>query len=422
MVVSWCPPTPMSGRNSRGVGQPVVAGIIVAVAVAVIVGALYAAGEFSPKSSGTTGGPPYPVVFRESGLPARTLWSVDLNGTTISTNADNMTFFEASGAFPFAVGPIAGYSQNVTSGTVTVRGTPASVDVRFALIPTYSVTFHETGLAAGTFWSVNILGEIVNLSARTLSFALPNGSYSFTVAFIDGYAANLTGGTFDISGTPLSFEVKFTPVYLVSFVESGLAPHTYWSVDLNGTTQFDSGSSMDFSVPNGTYSYEIGAVTGYTSNQTGGSSTVTGANVTIYLNFSIETPLGLAFAWGPASNVTSPSAPGCVSGKECYAIEIASASSGITANGISFEARTASGGAVSTAGWTFTLITVAGANASASWSASGLCSGAGCTDVLAAGMTIVFHTGGTYSLLGDSIIAVGQGSFTGTVASVGLPA
>jgi flagellin-like protein len=137
-----------------------------------------------------------------------------------------------------------------------------------------------------------------------------------------------------------------------------------------------------------------------------------------------NTPLGSAFAFGPASNVTAASSPptGCIAAKECYSIEIASAGSGLTGGGISFTARTSSGAALSTAGWYFTLVTVAGTNASALWTSSGTCAGTGCTSALASGQTIVFHTGAAASLGGDVIVAVGQGSFAGTVPmGSGLP-
>ena len=136
-----------------------------------------------------------------------------------------------------------------------------------------------------------------------------------------------------------------------------------------------------------------------------------------------NTPLGSAFAYGPASNVTAASAPaGCAASKECYSLEIASAGSGLTANGLSFSARTATGAAQSTAGWTFTLVSIAGTATTATWSAANTCSGLACTTTLASGMTIVLNTGGTASLQGDVILAVGQGSFAGTVASGSLPA
>jgi archaeal type IV pilus assembly protein PilA len=136
-------------------------------------------------------------------------------------------------------------------------------------------------------------------------------------------------------------------------------------------------------------------------------------------------PLGTAFAWGPASNVTAASGPaaGCTAAKECYSLEVGSAGSGITGNGISFTVRSSTGAVISVTGWTFTLVSVAGSALTATWTASGTCAGAACTQALVSGEVIALNTGATASLLGDNVIAVGQGSFQGEVSTVGgLPA
>jgi flagellin-like protein len=141
-----------------------------------------------------------------------------------------------------------------------------------------------------------------------------------------------------------------------------------------------------------------------------------------------NTPLGTAFGWGPGANVTAATAAtGCAAAsKECYSLEIASAGGGIAANQISFTARTPSGAALAmtngATGWTMTLVSVAGAAITATWTASGNCVGAGCSTPLASGQTLVMYCGGaTASLSGDVILAVGQGSYQGTVATQGLP-
>ena len=139
-----------------------------------------------------------------------------------------------------------------------------------------------------------------------------------------------------------------------------------------------------------------------------------------------NTPLGSAFAWGTSANVTASTPTGCVAAKECYNIEIASASSGLLANSLTFTARTSAGAVQSMTGWTIVLITVGGTNASAMWQpASGTntaCVGSGCTTVLAGGQAFILNTHGTAGLSGVTLIAVGGGSFAGTVQmSSGLP-
>jgi archaeal type IV pilus assembly protein PilA len=138
-------------------------------------------------------------------------------------------------------------------------------------------------------------------------------------------------------------------------------------------------------------------------------------------------PLGSAFAFGPASNVSvaSGTAPtGCTAAKECYSLEVSSATSGLNPASMTFSARTATGGTLSISGWTITLVSAAGTS-QVTWSGAGTCvSGTGsCSTAMSAGETLVFSTGAALaSLNGDTLVAVGTGSFSGEVTSAALPA
>lgn len=139
-----------------------------------------------------------------------------------------------------------------------------------------------------------------------------------------------------------------------------------------------------------------------------------------------NTPLGTAFAWGSPSTITG-AAPGCAATHVCYSLEIASASSGLTGGALTFSARTASGGSVALTG-TFTLVSAAGSGTgNPTWIASGACTNAAtpvlnCTTPLASGMTLVLDSGATTGspLSGDTIVAIGGGSFSGEVTSGSL--
>ena len=79
--------------------------------------------------------------------------------------------------------------------------------------------------------------------------------------------------------------------YPIRFTESGLPPQTSWSVTLNGTTKSSSSSNITFLVPNGTYSYSIASIQGYSVatvpgyNETSGSLTVNGYNLSYPVTF-----------------------------------------------------------------------------------------------------------------------------------------
>lgn len=74
--------------------------------------------------------------------------------------------------------------------------------------------------------------------------------------------------------------------YSVIFEESGLKSDTLWSVTFNGTEENSTSSIITFSAPDGTYSFTIGPVAGYTVSPSSGSITVNGKNYTQSVTFS----------------------------------------------------------------------------------------------------------------------------------------
>ncbi len=143
-----------------------------------------------------------------------------------------------------------------------------------------------------------------------------------------------------------------------------------------------------------------------------------------------NTPLGTAFAWGSPSNVTGTTATGCAAAThDCYSIEIASASSGIQANALGFSLRTTAGAAAPfQTGAKVTLVSVSGGTlavwtygaTSSSWTSGG-------TTPLVSGETLVIDNAavaggapGGSGLYGYTVVAVGQGSFQGEVATTSL--
>ena len=91
---------------------------------------------------------------------------------------------------------------------------------------------------------------------------------------------------------------KPVPQYAVTFSESGLKTGTTWSVNLGGAVNSSSTTAIGFSEPNGTYSYSIGAVSGYTASPSSGSVTVSGAAPPpIPITFTVATTNGETDDW-----------------------------------------------------------------------------------------------------------------------------
>jgi YVTN family beta-propeller protein len=233
---------------------------------------------------------PYPVTFVESGLPVGTPWSVTLAGVVNSSISSDVGFLELDGTYPYSLGPVAGYAANASSGSVVVSGTARTVDIGFS-VPVFPVTFHETGLPAGTRWTVTLAGTPNASSSASIGFAEPNGSYAFGVSPVSGYSANTSSGSVSVRGGPRSVSVGFTAstasTYSVSFAETGLTVGTAWSVTLAGTLGQSSSSTVTFaSEPNGSYPYSVGTVTGFRGAPSSGTLVVQGMPARVDITFS----------------------------------------------------------------------------------------------------------------------------------------
>ncbi len=210
----------------------------------------------------------YGVAFTETGLPKGTAWTVTLNGTTHPASGTIATFELTNGSYSYVIGGISGY-EAIASGLVRVDGQNASVAVVF--LPVYPITFRETGLQAGTEWSVRIGATTLNSTAATIQFEEPIGSYSYTILPIPGYSTGWTGSV-DQTGSSLVVPVAFTLVtYPVTFTEAGLPGGTNWSLTLTAATGApfhggrtltvwsDGASTIHIELPNGTYSLTASA-------------------------------------------------------------------------------------------------------------------------------------------------------------------
>jgi hypothetical protein len=160
--------------------------------------------------------------------------------------------------------------------------------ITFNLV-TYTITFTESGLPAGTTWYVNLSnGESFTSTTNTITFTEPNGTYSYTIATVNkNYAPTPSSGTFTVNGNNVNVAITFNLVtYTVTFTESGLPAGTTWSVTLGGTTKSSSTNTITFSEPNGTYTFSVGVISGYTASPSSGTITVNGANVNQGITFT----------------------------------------------------------------------------------------------------------------------------------------
>jgi hypothetical protein len=156
-------------------------------------------------------GPPrYAITFSQSGLPPTASWWVMFNGTNQSTKAGSIVFQVPNGTYGYSVGSLADYLAEPSSGSTTVSGSARTVPVMFVVAPSrYAVTFTATGLASGTNWSVTANGTTLFAKGIAITFLLSNGSYTFTIGTVTGYAAAPSSGKVSVNGTPDYIYVDF---------------------------------------------------------------------------------------------------------------------------------------------------------------------------------------------------------------------
>ena len=222
-------------------------------------------------------------------------------GTCPSGSTYTWSLNNSLGKLNISSGPQVLFTANSTAGLVNLTVTAhlngktatnsSTITIKKASSPpsTYAVTFSEAGLPAGTTWSVSLNGSMKS-GTGSIVFTEPNGTYSFNVGVVSGYTASPISGSFTVSGVAVSKAITFTALppgqYSLVFSETGLPSGTNWSVAVGTTTHTSTGSTISFTEANGTYSYTVGAVTGFTATPSSGSVTVNGAAKTVSIAFA----------------------------------------------------------------------------------------------------------------------------------------
>ena len=155
------------------------------------------------------------------------------------------------------------------------------------------VSFQETGLPTGTHWSVDAGSGVASSAASEIAIGVCGGgpsctdSISYTIEPVAGYLPTPSSGTTGSVNGPLNLSIVFSgaATYALAFTESGLASGTAWSVQVNATTRVSSGASISFQEPNGSYSFEVSAIPGYSASVNAGTVVVAGAPVGVPVTF-----------------------------------------------------------------------------------------------------------------------------------------
>jgi len=164
------------------------------------------------------------------------------------------------------------------------------------ILPTYNVTINaycETE-AAGVPVAVAEDGSSTGFNT-TYTFTGLTGTHIFTVPSADAnghpfknWNTGQTTTTITVSSAgnyTAYYQAALPSNYTVSFLETKLPSQAQWWVDLKGDNQSSTSNVINFSLPNGTYTYSTGA-SGYTPSASKGLVTVNGTNTNEQVTFS----------------------------------------------------------------------------------------------------------------------------------------
>ncbi len=255
------------------------------------------------------------VTFEESGLPTTSSsgsysseWNVNLSGVVKYSNTSTITYLEPNGSYSYSISSSGSYTPSPAVSKVIVNGSDQNVRVAFEK-NLFEVTFSESGLPLspiGIEWSVTIKNSSLNINLMENSFGpslvmtVPNGLYKYSVTSPSTYYASPESGIVNVSSENYFIPISFhRSLFLVTFEESGLpqngsslgsAPFV-WSVSITNDTSgqkmsvVNQGQNLSVLLKDGTYSYAITPVKGFTSTPSSGILTVDNAYYLIKVTF-----------------------------------------------------------------------------------------------------------------------------------------
>lgn len=267
----------------------------------------------------------YAVTFSEVGLPVGTNWQVDFAGNQSASSNATIAFQVPNGTYRATFSAGADYSVSPSQMELNVSGAATGGQIRFTPIP-FSVEFTETGLPGGN-WSVALSTSTGSSPAgSSISFEVPDGSYSYRVAPIPGFTSASTGMV-DVEGANQTVAVVFAAVdYVVSLRASDLPAGTPWSANIAPESYNTTGSTITFSLPNGSYAFSTLSLNfSWQTLDPFDNVTVEGANVVLTIPFAYAYPASFVATGLPSGATWTVNVTGSATGSS--AVRALSASS-----------------------------------------------------------------------------------------------
>lgn len=236
--------------------------------------------------SGTLG-----ILYNASMVGTLSIASPSVPTGTILLNGSPFGFRGGSSLFTLAPGS---YEVTLLNGSATVDSANVTVvagQTTPLLLPEprYGVSFQESGLPAGTAWSVNLAGTQLSSTASFANTTAKNGAYSYTIAGVAGYTTSSYHGAVTVTDQSVLVPVVFTAfTFTVDFTAYSLPSGTPWWIDFNGHTTEVTGGAATLTAPNGTFAYSVTTVNAYLANPGTGNVTVTGGPQSVDVEFVLH--------------------------------------------------------------------------------------------------------------------------------------
>ncbi|MGI0071217.1 MAG: thermopsin family protease [Thermoplasmata archaeon] len=155
-----------------------------------------------------------------------------------------------------------------------------------------TVVFSEVGLPGGSAWSLTFDGSTETTTASSVSFAVLPGTHPFSVGAVAGYTVVPRSGsvTTAVGEAPTTISLAYTAVYAVTVRESGLASGTSWTAIVGGISNTSTTSAIGFTLPAGTYQFQIVGPSGASASPYSGTLSVTDVAYTLWVTFALPAP------------------------------------------------------------------------------------------------------------------------------------
>ena len=194
----------------------------------------------------------YTVNFLETGIPADTSWSVNINHEIYSSTGDKIEVNLTAGNYTYMINSSNSYLAALSQGIIHIFRN-ANFTVFFSK-ELHMVEFVSHNLPSGHIWSVNIEGRLFYANNSSIYLNVTEGQWNYSINPVPGYIPTPIKSTFSVSSNDTIVNISWSPVlFSIKISEIGLPRGITWGVSVGNYSAATNTSTIEFYEPNGTY-------------------------------------------------------------------------------------------------------------------------------------------------------------------------